>query len=325
MSEDPRSTLTGGAEEPASSPAAGRPEVDRAESAETPASSGRVKALQDWLTGRADTRLGRLALQWFRAYFAASRNSGCAATIYSVLSVLPAVLVAVAYFHSSGSNANAFAARLVTHLRLTGSTATLVANTFGSASANKLAATLAVIVSFLLWGIAIGQIYQDVYARAWRIKVGSIADQAMFAIFFFVFTGAIALMVVSASHFRAQGWLVLIPVWLIGSTVFWLWVPWFLLHRKIGLRALLPGALLATLVVGGATAFAPWVVSPTVNTNGRAFGSFGVVATMVGYVFVMITLSLVCAVFSPVWARWRESERQGLDAAEAGASEKAMT
>ena len=35
-------------------------------SQETPASSGRVQALQDWLTGRADTRLGRLALQWFR-------------------------------------------------------------------------------------------------------------------------------------------------------------------------------------------------------------------------------------------------------------------
>jgi hypothetical protein len=24
----------------------------------------------------------------------------------------------------------------------------------------------------------------------------------------------------------------------------------------------------------------------------------------------MITMSLVCAVFSPVWASWRESERQ---------------
>ena len=300
-------------------------EVDRAESAETPVSSGRVKALQDWLTGRADTRLGRLALQWFRAYFAASRNSGCAATIYSVLSVLPAVLVAVAYFHSSGSNANAFAARLVTPLRLTGSTATLVENTFGSASANKLAATVAVVVSFLLWGIAIGQIYQDVYARAWRTRVGSVADQALFAIFFFVFTGAIALVVVSAGHFRAEGWLVLLPVWLIGSTVFWLWVPWFLLHRKIGLGALLPGALLATVVLGGGTAFAPWFVSPTVNTNGKAFGSFGVVATMVGYVFVMITLSLVCAVFSPVWASWRERERQEADTADAGARPKAST
>lgn len=291
---------------------------------ETPVSSGRVKALQDWLTGKADTRVGRLALQWFRAYFAASRNSGCAATVYSSLSVLPAALVAAAYFHSSGGDTNAFAARLVTHLKLTGSTATLVQDTFGSASANRLAATVTVVVSFLLWGIGIGQIYQDVYARAWRIKVGSVADQGLFAVFFFVLSGAIAFMVVSAGHFRAAGWLVLLPVWLIASTAFWLWVPWFLLHRKIGLRALLPGAVLATVVLGGMTATAPLFVSAPLNANGKAFGSFGVVATLIGYVFIVITLSLVCAVFSPVWTGWRESEQQRPDTAEAGAGAEAL-
>jgi hypothetical protein len=52
-------------------------------------SRGRVESIQDWLRRRADTALGRLALQWFRGYLAASRNSGCAATVYSSLSVLP--------------------------------------------------------------------------------------------------------------------------------------------------------------------------------------------------------------------------------------------
>src|SRR5438067_1392044 len=69
--------------------------------AEAATGYGRVRAVQEWLRGRADTPLGRLALQWFRAYFAASRNAGCAATVYSSLSVLPAALVAVAYFHPS--------------------------------------------------------------------------------------------------------------------------------------------------------------------------------------------------------------------------------
>ena len=278
--------------------------------AETGARGTRIRAVYDWLSGRADTRLGRLALQWFRAYFEASRNSGCAATVYSTLSVLPAALVAVAYLHSSGSDTNAFAERLTTHLKLTGSTASLVQDTFGSASANATAATITVVITFLLWGIGIGQIYQDVYARAWRIKVGSAADQGLFAIFFFVLTGAIALAVVSAGELRSTGWFVVLPVWIVGSTVFWLWVPRFLLHRKIGLRALLPGALLATLVLGGLTATAPFFVAAPLNANGKAFGSFGVVVTMVGYVFITITLSLVCAVFSPVWANWRQSEKR---------------
>ena len=279
-----------------------------------PAERGRAKAVQDWLSARADTRVGRLASQWFHAYFDASHNSGCAATIYSSLSVLPFALVVVSYLHSSGSDTNAFAQRLITHMHLTGATASLVQDTFGSASSNALAATITVVITFLLWGIGIGQIYQDVYARAWGIKVGSLADQGLFAIFFFVLTGAIALATVSAAQLRHDGWYVLIPVWLVASTVFWLWVPRFLLHRKIGFRALLPGALLATIVLGGTVATAPLFVAAPLNANGKAFGSFGVVATMLGYVFIMITMSLVCAVFSPVWANWRQTEREGREA-----------
>ena len=272
--------------------------------------SGRVQAFMGWLRGRVETPLGRLALQWFRGYFEASRNSGCAATIYSSLSVVPAALVAVAYFHPTGSDANAFAERLVSHMKLTGSTAHLVQGTFGSASSNALAASISVVVSFLLWGIGIGQIYQDVYARAWGLKIGSIADQGLFAIFFFVLAGAVALSVVSGASLRAAGWLVLVPVWIVASTVFWLWVPWFLLHRGVPLRALLPGALLASIVIGGTIATSPLFVAAPLNENGKAFGSFGVVLTTIGYLFVVITMTLACAVFSPVWARWREDERQ---------------
>jgi membrane protein len=270
---------------------------------------GRAQRIQDWLRGRADTSLGRLSLQWFRAYFAASRNSGCAVTVYASLSVLPAALVFVAAVHPAQGDVNVFAQHLVTHLKLTGTTATLVQSTFGSASANALAASIAVIVSFLFWGIGIGQIYQDVYARAWDVEVGSIADQGLFAAFFFLLAGAIAVAVVSAAQFRAAGWLVLVPAWVVTSTAFWLLVPSLLLHRKVRLRALLPGALLASLLIGGTIAFSPLFLAPPLNQNGKAFGSFGVVLTTIGYAFVLFTMTLVCAVFSPVWRSWRESER----------------
>jgi membrane protein len=224
--------------------------------------------------------------------------------------------VAIAYFHPSTSDTNVFAEHLVDHLKLNGDTAGLVRDTFGSASSNALAASITAAVGFLLWGIGIGQIYQDVYARAWGIKVGSLADQGLFAIFFFVLSGVIALEVVSAAQLRAAGWVVAVPVWLIGSTVFWLWVPRFLLHRKIGLRALLPGALLASLLLGGTAATSPLFLAAPMNANGKTFGSFGVVVTFIGYAFVMITMSLVCAVFSPVWASWRQSEKERRDGAE---------
>jgi uncharacterized BrkB/YihY/UPF0761 family membrane protein len=92
--------------------------------------------------------------------------------------------------------------------------------------------------------------------------------------------------------------------------VFWLWVPRFLLHRTIGLRALLPGALLAAVLLGGTAAVSPLFLAPPLNQNGKAFGSFGVALTIVGYLFTVITISLICAVFSPVWANWRLTEEQ---------------
>jgi len=277
---------------------------------ETQGESGRVQRVLGWLRERSDRSLVRLTLRWFRAYFTASRNSGCAISLYSSLSVLPAALIFVAAFYSPGGSVNTFAQHLVNHLNLTGDTATLVKGTFGTASSNALAASVTVVVSFLLWGIGIGQLYQDVYARAWQVKVGSAADQGLYAVFFFVFALALALVIVAESELGDTGrWAVLVPAWLLGSLAFWLGVPHLLLHRRVGMRALLPGALLATLVLGGTAATSPLFLPATLTANGKAFGSFGIVLTVIGYLFVMITLSLVCAVFSPVWFEWREAER----------------
>lgn len=283
---------------------------DSLSSAPAEPTHGRVERIMAWLRERSDRPLGRLGFQWFRAYFAASRNSGCAITIYACLSVLPAALVFVAAVYSVGGDVNVYAQHLVDHLNLSGSTATLVKETFGSASSNKLAATITMIVTFLLWGIGIGQLYQDVYARAWGIEVGSAADQLLYTIFFFVFAAALTAVMVAQSELGDTGrWLVLVPAWILGSLAFWLGTPHFLLHRKVSTRKLLPGALMATLVLGGTAVFAPLFLGPALTTNGKAFASLGIVLSIVGYLFVMITLSLVCAVFSPVWFAWRADEK----------------
>src|SRR5512142_258093 len=100
------------------------------EGAGEPEEHGRVERIMGWLRKRSDSPLGRLAFGWFRAYMAASRNSGCAIAIYSCLSVLPAALVFVAALYAAG-NVNVAAQHLVDHLNLTGSTANLVQTTFG--------------------------------------------------------------------------------------------------------------------------------------------------------------------------------------------------
>jgi membrane protein len=290
-------------------PEIGDPESNPTRSGAVGTGGGRLAAIGNWLRGRADNSVSRLALLWFRRYLEASRNSAASASAYFTLSALPTALVVIAIFNLAADNENAFASRLITHMKLDGSTASLVRELFGSTSSNVLAATVAIVIGFLLWGLAVGQIYQDLYARAWRIRVGTAADQALFAIWFFVVSALVGLMTVSAANLRSSGVLVVVPVWIAGSTIFWLWTPRFLLHRRIPLRSLLPGALLASFVEGGTIATSPLWIGPTVNENAKAFGSFGVVLAIFAYIFIFITISMVCAVFSPVWAEWRQAEK----------------
>jgi membrane protein len=270
---------------------------------------GRLSAVRDWLSKRADTRLARLSLLWFRRYLEASHNSGAAAAAYVTLSVFPTALVIIAIFNRARGAEHTFSERLITHMNLDGATASLVHDMFGTTANNLLAASVTTVISFLIWGLSIGLLYQDVYARAWRIRVGSAADQALFTIWFFVFSGLVALMTVSAAELRALGWLVVLPAWITGSMIFWLWTPRFLLHRKISLRSLLPGALLATFVVGGTVGTSPLWIGPTLNQNAKAFGAFGVVLGLFAYILIVVTISMVCAVFAPVWAEWRQGEK----------------
>lgn len=273
---------------------------------------GRAKAAQQWLARRADTPIKHLALRWFRRYFEASQNSACAATLYMFLSVGPLVLAAAGLFHAAGSDTNAFATRLIDHQQLSGETARLVQDTFGSSSDNALAASALAVIGFLTWGIGIGQIYQDVYARAWRVHVRTLSDQARFTIWFFVLSGILGLFIVFAGSLNTAGWAAVVPVWLVASTAFWLWTPRYLLRRQVGLGQLLPGAVLASVLIGGATATSRFYLGHGLSSDGRQFGSFGVVIALLAWGLILVLISMVCAVFAPVWAEWCESEKAAL-------------
>ncbi len=279
-------------------------------SAEAPGTGGsRLSAVAGWVRGRTETSVGRLALLWFNRYFEASRNSGAAAAAYITLSVLPAALLIIGVFNLAKGGENAFADRVVRHMNLEGAAADIVRDLFGTTADNVTTASVAVVIGFLIWGISIGQLYQDVYARAWRIRVGSAADQLRYTIWFFLVSGIFAVMFGSASELRASGWLVALPIWIGGSIVFWLWTPRYLLHREISLRSLLPGALLATFVLSGTIVTSPLWIGPTINQNAQAFGAFGAVIALFAYILIGTTLSMVCAVFAPVWAEWRQGEK----------------
>jgi uncharacterized BrkB/YihY/UPF0761 family membrane protein len=276
----------------------------------------RVGRIRDWLSSQTDSWVGRLSFLWFKRYMEASKNSGASTSVYFMLSVFPTALAAIAYFGKSGGDVNALAQRLITRMHLTGTTADIVSQTFGTTANNALAATLAVVVSFLFWGIGIGQLYRDLYMRAWKVHTAQVSDQVLFTIWYFVTCGFLGLMFLATTEQASSHRPLFIPVWFAASVVFWIWTPRFLLHRKVPTRKLLPGALLGAFVLGGTVGTAPRWRGPTLNQNARLFGSFGVVLSLLAFTLIAITLSMVCAVFAPVWEEFRraESERQSAEA-----------
>ena len=148
-------------------------------------------------------------------------------------------------------------------MHLSGSAADIVRQTFGTTANNAVAATVAVVISFLFWGIGIGQLYRDVYTRAWRVDTAQASDQALFTIWYFVTCGLLGSMFVATTETASSSRALFIPVWLAASILYWLWTPRFLLHRKVPTKKLLPGAILGAFVLGGTIGTSPLWMGPT--------------------------------------------------------------
>ena len=118
-------------------------------------------------------------------------------------------------------------------------------------------------------------------------------------------TALLGLQVSEESVVSSLGWELLIPVWLVVLVLFWLWTPWFLLHREIALRRLFPGAVLVAVSYTITMTISEFLVGDWINENGRFFGAFGVALALLAWGQVLGGIWLGCAVLSPVYAEWR--------------------
>jgi Virulence factor BrkB len=269
----------------------------------------RVGKIRTWLATQTDSWIGRLSFLWFKRYMEASKNSGASTSAYFMLSVFPTALAAIAVFDKSGGDTNALSERLIARMHLTGNAAEIVRETFGTTAGNALAATLAVVISFLFWGIGIGQLYRDLYMRAWKVQTAQASDQVLFTIWYFATCGFLTLMFLATTETASSRRALFIPLWFAASILFWLWTPRFLLHRKVPTKKLLPGALVGAFVLGGTVGTAPLWMGPTLNQNATLFGPLGVVLAILAFVLIAITISMACAVFAPVWEEFRRTEQ----------------
>jgi len=259
------------------------------------------RSVERYASGRA----GSLALGWLQRFTEANRNSSSALVLNMFLSAIPALLAVYALADLSASKGNGVARHLVRHLDLHGETAALVSHTFGTIAHNAAAASVIGLLGFVIFGLAVGKVLQEVYVRAWRVRSGTLTDQWRFALWFIVATSLLGLWISEESLASTLGTELLVPAWIAILAAFWLWTPWFLMHREIAARRLVPGALLAAAAYAVALSVSQLLVGRWVNENGHFFGSFGVALALLLWGQLFAGISLACAVFPPVYIEWR--------------------
>ena len=232
-------------------------------------------------------------------------------SLYILVAIVPAVLVMEEYLDS---HPGALADRLVRHFGLNTSTAGLLRDVLVDDRTHKLGSALFAIAGALFFGLNFGRVLQLVYARAWGIPLARRqTDQGRYAAVLLGLYGLILLLLVQLTELRGSpGWVgnTLALGWAGLLVVFFVWVPWLLMHKRRTQRDLLPGAVLTAVGLVALMLISRVVMEFWVNLYARDYGGFGVVLAIYFWILFSSGVIVWAASLSPALAERRESRQR---------------
>lgn len=273
----------------------------------------RVTAVSDraqaWIDGQDPASRKGAAIDAWRRYRAVDGPLQSALlSLYMLVAVLPALLVIEEYFDSHPA---ALANRLVHHYGLNAETAALLRSVLSNGRVHELGSALLAIAGALFFGLGFGRVLQLVHMRAWRVSVPSRAtDQGLYAAVLLALYGLIVLLLFQLSELKgAPSWAgkVLAIGWAGLLVVFFTWVPSLLLHRQVGRRDLLPGAVLTSVGLVVITIVSRYVIEPWVNLYARDYGGLGVVLAVYFWIAFYSFVIVAAASMAPALAERRNA------------------
>jgi membrane protein len=233
-----------------------------------------------------------------------------AITLSAFLSLLPLMLVAIAVlgFFSAASSKD-LAKEVIENLQLDRSsqTAELITEAVRTAESSRKAASVVGLAGLLWTGLGLVNALQYAWNTAWQVPGRGLRDKAV-GLGWLLGAGVVfvASFAVSAAS-QLLPWFLEplgILVGLATGVGLWLWTAEALPNRRVGWRALLPGALL------GATGFeilkvlASFLVPRIVASSSDLYGPVGVVFAVLGWLLLFGRLVVYAAVMEVVvWER----------------------
>ena len=225
-----------------------------------------------------------------------------AITLSAFLSLLPLLLVGIAVLgFFSASSSSDLANQVIDDLSLdqASQTAELITDAIATAESSRKAASVVGLAGLLWTGLGLVNALQYAWNTAWQVPGRGVGDKAVGL----AWLGGAGVLFVASFALSAGSQLLpwyLEPVGiLVGlgtGIVLWLWTAHTLPNRRIGWKALLPGALLGAAGFEILKVVASFVVPRAVASSSELYGPVGVVFAVLAWLLVFGRLVVYAAV-----------------------------
>jgi membrane protein len=263
---------------------------------------------QAWVEARDPaSRTGVAIGAWQRYRAVEGPLQSALLSLYILVAVVPALLVMEEYLDP---HPNSLANSLVHHYRLNASASELIHNVLGEGRSHELGSALLAIVSALVFGIGFGHVLQLVHARAWTLDLATgLSDQLGYWAVLAALYGLLMLLLLQLNEFHPRSTVVkaLLGIgWAGFLTLFFVFVPWLLMHKRIAPRDLVPGAVLTALGLVALMVVSRFVMPFWIDLYARDYGGLGVVLALYFWIVFSSAVIVWSASLSPALAYRRE-------------------
>jgi membrane protein len=265
-----------------------------------------------WIENQDPSSRKGATIGWVRRYQAADGQLyAVLLAAYLILTLIPAILVESSYVFKDPS---AWSDRVEHRLGLTGETATLFHSVLVGSGEHKLSSVLIALIDLFFFGLGFGRVLQLVHARSWELDLRKsvIADQSRYFAVLGALIGLSILFLIQTRALRGDpAWIgyVLDLAWLSVLLGFFVWAPYVLLHHRVPMRNIVPGAVFTVLGFIVLRLISSLLLTHWLNWYSKTYGAFGIVSAIFFWMIIFATIMVLAAALSPALAHRRDLMR----------------